>query len=326
LDYWIQFDDRPLIPGEEKITWEYIYDDKETPTEILILINVEDKAGNTNIYSLPISNGEYLDYPPQLSESQTEIETRFGPFEITAKQEGLWLSIHKGVPVRKNAEGIILERANWETGQWEKVEVLQMDKICIDWRKYESEGTLITLDDVESGRLTETAKEVAKKLGMETFPETVNTNGKLTLSKRGNDSRLLYIYKTSSEINETYQQYLNNPGSRPYRWLMFNKIKSSSSDEIFVLATQQRLNPDKSISYVHYVASTKLGNSYLYRIFVLNPFPFPYWSAKCSNGGSSICEFQGQEVFELMQKWKQSRSVPDELQNMTMIITDLVLK
>lgn len=326
LDYWIHFENRPFAPDSTEITWKYIYDNIDNPTEVFVLIETLGGGYGNKLFGVPIAGGKFADYPPQLAESEDFIKEGLGPLEVSAGDKGLWLSVQNGVLVRKDSEGKVIERVNMQTGEWMNVEVIQMDKVCIDWRKVETEGTLITMEDVTSGRLTETAKDVAKELGMESFPETVNTKGKLTLSKRGNDSRLLYVYKTSTGLDENYQEYLNNPESRPYRWLMFNRIRSPNSNEVFVIATQQRENPDKSISYVHYVPTNKLDNNYLYRVFVSNPFPLPFWSAKCLGGDYPICEFQDQEVLELIQKWKDSRSVPNDLQNKTMLITDLVLK
>jgi hypothetical protein len=124
LDYWINFENRPFAPDTSEIHWKYTYDDPLNPKEVLVLIEAGGEYGG-KLFAPPLGGGKFADFPPAVSGNN--IETNFGPLQLTAGAEGQWLSVENGIPVRRDGAGKIVEKLNMVKGQWEVASLIKGD-------------------------------------------------------------------------------------------------------------------------------------------------------------------------------------------------------
>ena len=77
---------------------------------------------NGRLFTIPIgADGKFVDFPPEVSGQ--DIQPGFGPLELSAGGEGMWLSVNEnGIPVRRDGTGTIVQTLNMETRQWEVVD------------------------------------------------------------------------------------------------------------------------------------------------------------------------------------------------------------
>ena len=124
LDYWIKFDNRPFAWESTQLHWKYIYDNNIEPSEVGVLLEAGGEYGG-KLFTVPLGNGVLAEFPPEYDGG--EIETGFGPLELTSGEEGLWLSVQDGIPVRRDAKGQIDEKLDMVKGVWVKVEKYPID-------------------------------------------------------------------------------------------------------------------------------------------------------------------------------------------------------
>jgi hypothetical protein len=142
----VQFDDRPFAPGVEKITWEYIYNDKETPTEVQVLLESSGGGYRNKLFGVPIAGGKFADYPPKLVESEDYIREGLGPLEVSAEEKGYWLSTENGMLVKKDGCGKIVEKLNIQTAQWAE---LSKAEVALQDAEIQIKDLGVTLDPEE---------------------------------------------------------------------------------------------------------------------------------------------------------------------------------
>jgi hypothetical protein len=124
LGYWVNFDNRPFALDTQEIAWKYLYDDPQNPAQVAVAIEVGGEYLG-RLFTVPIGDNALADFPPPVVGS--DIQPGYGPLELTAGAAGQWLSVDKGIPVRKNSSGQIVETLNMETGQWEKESLIEGD-------------------------------------------------------------------------------------------------------------------------------------------------------------------------------------------------------
>lgn len=124
LDYWIKFVNRPFAQDSKELNWFPIFDNVQEPTEVGIFLYAGGEYGG-KIFTSPLGNGVFAEFPPEYDGG--EIETGFGPLELTSGEEGLWLSVQDGIPVRRDAKGQIDEKLDMVKGVWIKVEKYPID-------------------------------------------------------------------------------------------------------------------------------------------------------------------------------------------------------
>jgi hypothetical protein len=206
--------------------------------------------------------------------------------------------------------------------------VWELPKVCTDYKKVESEGNLVTLEDVTSGRMVEADKAAAKKLGKESFPPEAYAGGNLKIveSKVGDSlivKNVFFDHGTFENPDPTYNDYFDNPTKRPYRWISFNKVVIPwwGTNKGALIATQQWLNPSGKITYLHYVTSisntiySKRANKFTFEEM---HFGFPQYDYKNSNKEFPQT-FYTDDVKNLLDKWVQTGEIPDELQKKILV-------
>jgi hypothetical protein len=124
LDYWVKFENRPFPLQEVKISWKYIYDNLDNPTEVLVLLETAGGDYGNKEFSAPIADGIFIDYPPQ--EEDDYLQTNLEPLELSANRGKDWLSVDNGVPVRRGSDNKILEKMNMQTATWEILSKTEM--------------------------------------------------------------------------------------------------------------------------------------------------------------------------------------------------------
>ncbi len=120
LDYWVNFNNRPFALNDTEIRWQYLYDDPLNPTEVMVLLEA---GGYDTLLTSPLGADGFADFPPEVTGD--DIQTGFGPLQLSPGEEGLWLSVQDGIPVRKDGNSNVVMRLNMETGQWEEVELIK---------------------------------------------------------------------------------------------------------------------------------------------------------------------------------------------------------
>lgn len=118
LDYWIKFENRPFAWESTELNWKYVYDNLDSPNEVLVLLEVGGEDGN-KLFTVPVVDGEFLEYPPTVGGENIEMGNE--PMELSSGDEGLWLSVQDGIPVRRDGSGVVVEKFNMESGQWDEI-------------------------------------------------------------------------------------------------------------------------------------------------------------------------------------------------------------
>lgn len=120
LAYWANFDNRPFDPTSVQLKWKYIYD-SNNPANVLVMLEAGGEY-NGRLFMGPIgADGKFAEFPPEVSGQ--DIQPGFGPLELSAGGEGMWLSVNEnGIPVRRDGTGTIVQTLNMETRQWEVVD------------------------------------------------------------------------------------------------------------------------------------------------------------------------------------------------------------
>jgi hypothetical protein len=124
LDYWVKFDNCPFAWESTELHWKYIYDNEIEPNEVGVLIEVGGEYQG-KLFTVPSGDGVLAEFPPEYDGG--EIETGFGPLELSAGAEGQWLSVQNGIPVRRDAKGQIVEELDMIKGVWVEVEKYPID-------------------------------------------------------------------------------------------------------------------------------------------------------------------------------------------------------
>jgi len=126
LEYWGNFNNRPFDPETVELKWKYIYDDPNNPTNVFLMLEAGGEY-NGRLFTVPIgADGKFVDFPPEVSGQ--DIQPGFGPLELSAGGEGMWLSVNEnGIPVRRDGTGTIVQTLNMETRQWENVVVIDFE-------------------------------------------------------------------------------------------------------------------------------------------------------------------------------------------------------
>lgn len=126
LEYWGNFENRPFDPETVELKWKYIYDDPNNPTNVFLMLEAGGEY-NGRLFTVPIgADGKFVDFPPEVSGQ--DIQPGFGPLELSAGGEGMWLSVNEnGIPVRRDGTGTIVQTLNMETRQWENVVVIDFE-------------------------------------------------------------------------------------------------------------------------------------------------------------------------------------------------------
>lgn len=145
LDYWIQFENRPFVENSQEMHWKYIYDDPNQATEVMVMLEAGGEYGG-KLYTVPIGDGALAEFPPEVEGEF--IEENYGPLELTAGAEGQWLAVEKGIPVRKDTTGVVVEKLNMKSRLWEEVEATSVtfsEKYPVLW----SEGYTANVGGME---------------------------------------------------------------------------------------------------------------------------------------------------------------------------------
>ena len=121
LNYWVHLVPPPFDPQSTQLTWKYLYDDPNNPTNVFLMLEAGGQY-NGRLFTIPIgADGKFVDFPPEVSGQ--DIQPGFGPLELSAGGEGMWLSVNEnGIPVRRDGTGTIVQTLNMETRQWEVVD------------------------------------------------------------------------------------------------------------------------------------------------------------------------------------------------------------
>ena len=121
LDYWVHANNRPFNLENTELKWKYIYDDPDNPTQVFLMLEAGGEY-NGRLFTVPIgADGKFAEFPPKVSGDN--IELGFGPLELSAGGEGMWLSVENGIPVRRDGTGTVVQTLNMETRQWEVVDI-----------------------------------------------------------------------------------------------------------------------------------------------------------------------------------------------------------
>ena len=188
-------------------------------------------------------------------------------------------------------------------------------------------GCSVTVEDVTSGRMLDIDRAVAKQLGMETFPpEAYAVGDKFVMNDTGQERYLWYqVVDENGNRNAFYDDYMNNPSHRPYRWMpIFNEIPILGlEDRTSLVTTQQWLNPSGKISYLHYVVNgdrTAMNDKWNKILFEQMHFEFPTFD---SQGTKVFSEklydalrptFYSDQTQKLLDEWMTTGEIPDQLQ------------
>jgi hypothetical protein len=125
LDYWIKFDNRPFAQDSIELNLLPTFDNVLEPTEVAMFLYAGGEGYGGKIFTSPLGDGVFAEFPPEYDGG--EIETGFGPLELSAGAEGQVLSVQDGIPVRRDAKGQIVEKLDMVKGLWIKVEKYSID-------------------------------------------------------------------------------------------------------------------------------------------------------------------------------------------------------
>lgn len=183
-NFWIKFDNRPFAPESTELFWKYIYDDPNNPKEVIVVVEAGGEYQN-KLFTVPIKGGKFMEYPPKVKGDG--IPEGFGPLEISAGGEGNWLSVENGNLVRKNDQGVVVEKLNMETATWEEVKQLTPEQIKLveelreRWeRNYKMSADSISITFEENGLVVYTDKITGRVIGSsesDTYLDPENTTG-----------------------------------------------------------------------------------------------------------------------------------------------------
>ncbi|MDZ4159909.1 MAG: hypothetical protein U1B80_08975, partial [Anaerolineaceae bacterium] len=173
LNFWGRAENAPFHPESSQLFFKYIPNPRDTNEFGVGLEAHGEHQGK--IFSIPIKDGAPMENPPETSGNEKyDILTGFGPLEIS--QGEYTLAYINGSWARVNEQGKIAQKINQE-GEWEDYLDIEVFNF---YKKSEKEinpedFSIITLDDITSGRWGRRLKEEIKIIELEENNIDINT-------------------------------------------------------------------------------------------------------------------------------------------------------
>jgi hypothetical protein len=249
VEYWGKSKEPPFNPSSVNLQFKYVFDSND-PTSTIAGVLLENLENGKTFY-LPIKEGQFMLYPPEVTEDETgkfDIGVGFGPLELTRGE--YFLTYRSGEWVRVDAEGNIKEFLDMEEASWQEFMQINPDINNIDAIPELEGGRSVEIEEIQ-GILEEMLKSerFAYKVGIIlNFGSSVRAFNSMSHGYLEPYYGFEHVGIADSEMGY-YTDY--NKEQRPLKMVNFQRVNISNVP--FVMFTQAVYYKGGNIAFLHYM-------------------------------------------------------------------------
>jgi hypothetical protein len=249
VEYWGKSKEPPFNPSSVNLQYKYVFDSND-PTSTIAGVLLENLENGKTFY-LPIKDGQFMLYPPEVTEDEIgkfDIGVGFGPLELTRGE--YFLTYRSGEWVRADADGNIKEFLDMEEASWQEFMPPNPDINNIDAIPELEGGRSVEIEEIQ-GILEEMLKSerFAYKVGIiPNFGSSVRAF--TSLESQGEFSGYGFEHITLSQSEMSYYTDYNKE-ARPLKLVNFQKININGN--LFVLFSELVNYSEGKITFLHYI-------------------------------------------------------------------------